>query len=418
MLKTSLRVALALTALLAAAVMTKELRVREDARRLVAEAEQVLRPPLTRAPELSRIDATRACSLLDQAERMHPDAHTAAMLSFAKALEEHQKGRPDQARAALARARRGLPASADLDVLEAAIALQSGRQADASASAARALAREPRHLRARALIADITADAGDPQRALSLLKSLIAEAPGIGTLHNRRGLAYEALGDRSAAAADFERAAELDPSLPQPHINLGRLLRDQGRLREAEQEFGLAITRGPSEAQAWLGRGLSRIGRGDVEGGSIDIEQARALAPAEPGPLLALADLDVWHGRLEQAVERYRAAVVLAGSDAVAWLKLGNALARTRAYEAARSAFEHALELQPALAAAHNGLGAALMGMGDQAGAEKAFGTAVALDRSDPNPARNLALLRERAGHGNGRRPRRARSAQPRASLD
>jgi Flp pilus assembly protein TadD len=419
MLKTSLGIVLGLAAALGATLLLREMRAREDAQRSLTEARNLLHASLTRAPELSRIDATRALSLLEQSVHLHREPVALAELAYAKALEEHQKGRPEQARRSLSLARKGLPASADLEVLEAAIALQAGRQADASASAARALAREPRNLRARALIADMSADAGDAQRALSLLQTLIADAPDVGALYNRRGLAFEALGNRAAAISDYERASELDPSLPQPHINLGRLLRDQGRLREAEQEFGLALARGSSEAQAWLGRGLCRIGRGDLEGGSGDVQQARSLAPAEPGPLVALADLDVWHGRLEQAVERYRAALALADSDAIAWLKLGNALARTRAYEPARAAFERALELQPALAAAHNGLGAALLGLGDRAGAEKAFGTAAALDRDDPNPARNLALLRkQRVAHGRRHAARPRASSQPRAALD
>ena len=48
------------------------------------------------------------------------------------------------------------------------------------------------------------------------------------------------------------------------------------------------------------------------------------------------------------------------------------------------------------LAAAHNGLGAAKMALGDNDGALAALSAAVKLDDRDPNPQRNLELLRSR----------------------
>jgi tetratricopeptide (TPR) repeat protein len=411
-------IGLGLAAAAGAVALGLQLRAQQDASQLCREAELVLTAPLSRAPELSRIDAALALSLLERAAAIHDDARTRALLAWARALEEYQKDRPEPATRSLSEAKRGLPQRAALEVLAAAIDIQAGRPEQASSHLDAALAREPRNRRARTLAADLAADSGQPRRALELLDALIADEPEVGTLYNRRGLAQEALGDRSAAVTDFEHAAGLDPSLPQPHINLGRLLRDQGRAREAEQEFALAITRGSAEAQAWLGRGLARIARGDLEGGRGDLRQARDLARAEPGPLVALADLDVWDGKLERAIERYRAALVLADRDAIAWLKLGNALTRTRQYADARAAYEHALALEPDMAAAHNGLGAALLGQGDRAAAEQAFATAATLDSHDPNPARNLALLRR--GPRAAARDRRAaqHESDARAKLD
>jgi tetratricopeptide (TPR) repeat protein len=399
MLRTLLYIAIGLCGTSAAIVGALELRAREDAQRLTLEAVQVLQTPFRRAPELSKIDATRALKLLEQAISIRREPHREGVLAWATALDEYQKGRLELAERALARAEHALPGTADLETLAAALAMRAGRAQEASTHIAKALARSPRYARARMLASDLAADAGRAQQALDLLRPLIAQEPEVGALYNRCGLAQEALGDLESALSDFERAATLDPSLPQPHINIGRLLREQDRSRDAERAFALAIARAPSEADAWLGRGLSRVALGDLEGGRLDIQQARELGPAQPAPLVALADLDARRGALDAAMQRYRAALALASDDAVTWVKLGNALARRREYAQARESFERAIELQPALAAAHNGLGAALMGQGLRSDAEKAFTTAAELDTRDPNPLLNLALLRKpRAG--------------------
>jgi tetratricopeptide (TPR) repeat protein len=407
-MRTLLYVLVGLSLTTAGVIAARELRAREDADALAAQARHVLLAPLARAPELEQIEAARAADLLQDAIAHHDAAETRALLHWAEALRDYQAGKLATARAALARAQRALPEQVELDVLAASIAARAGERARAAALLHRALAHD--HPRARILAADLAADEGQPERALALLETVIARARQTGTLYNRRGLLHEALGARDLALADFERAAALDPRLTQPHLNLGRLLRERGRMREAEAAFGAALARDESAPEGWLGRGLTRIAQGDLPGGRIDVERARDLAPAEPAPLIALADLDALRDDHAQAVARYRAALVLAPADAVAWLKLGNTLTRTRDYAGAREAFERAIDLESDLGAAHNGLGAALMGAGDHAQAEKAFATAAALDARDPNPLRNLALLHARRGDARAAREARAQA--------
>jgi len=414
-MRTLLYVLAGLAALTAAVIAARELRAREDAHALATDARHVLAAPLSRAPELEQIEAARAVDLLEDAIAHHDDARTQALLSWAVALRDYQKGELDAARKLLAQARRALPDQLELDVLAAAIAARAGNPAGAAAQLRRALASD--HPRARMLAADLAADEGQPERALALLESVIARAPQTGTLYNRRGLLHEALGSTTAARTDFERAAALDPRLTQPLVNLGRLLRADGREREAETAFGAALERDESDPEAWLGRGLTRIAQGDVAGGRMDLERARELAPAEPAPLIALGDLDAHDGRGEQAVSRFRAALALDVGNPVAWLKLGNALTRGSDFAGARGAFERAIAIDADLSAAHNGLGAALMGAGEHERAEQAFATAATLDAHDPNPLLNLALLQARRGDARAARAYREQALARDSSL-
>jgi Flp pilus assembly protein TadD len=403
-------IGLCLGALAAAVAGARSLRARQDAQGLAHEATLALRAPLERAPELARLPATRALQLLERSVELHPDAESRGLLEYARALEELQKGRLPQCERALQRAQRARPQDHDVILLSAALARAQGRSADAFARVRSVLARDPQHARARVLASDLAADADDADAALALLQPLIRKHARVGSLYNRRGLALEALGRQREALADFARATELDGSLPEPYVNRGRLLSAGGRAREAEEAFSQALERG-ADPDAGLGRGLARVAQGDLAGGRLDIEQARERASAQPGPLLALADLDAREHNLANAITRYRAALALAPQDAVAWLKLGNALTRSRQLHDARDAYQRALVHDPGLGAAHNGLGAALMALGQDDAAEQALATAAALDRHDPNPLLNLALLRTRHGDRRGAEDARAEAA-------
>ena len=401
---------LLVAAVVVAAVLGQRLRKAEDAAQLVREARAVLAPPFARVPELSAIGAQRAVQLLEDASARDPEPETQGLLAYAAALDELQKGRLDRSRKALGQARAAARTGAPLALLEAAIAQAAGEQARAASLVQRALDQAPDEPRTRLLAADVAADAADAGRALALLDGLIAQYPALGQLHNRRGVARELLGDAGGALADFERASALSPALPAPHLNRGRSLLSRGRAAEAEEAFSQAIERGAS-FDAWLGRGLARLGQGDLAGARADVVRARELGPAQPGPLVALADLDVREGALAPGIERYRAALALGADDAVAWLKLGNALTRTHALAEARAAFERAIQLSETMSAAHNGLGAVLLGLGDMAGAERALDRAAELDEHDPNPLLNLALLRDRHGDRQGARAARELAA-------
>ena len=413
-MRTVLFTAITLGALAAAVAGARTLRARQDARSLSHEADLALHAPLERAAEIAQLPATRARLLLEEAVSLYDTPEARGLLAYGQALEEYQKDRLDKAGRALQRAHKAAVQDPDLELLDAALARAEGRADDAFARVRALLAREPHHARARVMASDLAADAGDPDAALALLEPLIAQHPKLGTLYNRRGLAREALGHDRQALADFTRASELDSALPQPYVNRGRVLRAEGHAREAEDAFSQALERA-DDPDAWLGRGLARVAQGDLAGGRLDVEHARELAPGRPGPLLALADLDAMTGQLNDALTRYRAALALTPEDAVAWLKLGNALTRNRQLNDARDAYQHAVELDPGLGAAHNGLGAALMGLGQDDAAEQALATAAALDRRDPNPLLNLALLRTRHGDLRGAADARAQ-AQSRAN--
>ena len=371
----------------------------QTAASLVEEAIARLEAPLNEAPELDRLQASTAASLLERAEGLRgSDREISAALHHARALEHLTRGDLIFAEGELMAARQEMGFTADLHVLAAAIAYRRADHDAARAHLDEALALEPEHPRARLLLADLLLDVGSFGQAADLLGGLAASDGDVGAVHNRRGLALDGLGDEAGAEAAFRRAAELEPRAHDPWINLGRLLRRRGDHPGALAAFDAALERQVAEPDALLGRGLCHQALGDASSAEQDFLRAAELLPHDAEPLLALGDLARDVGKMAEAVTIYRAAIARDDADAASWLKLGNALVMTRDLDDAARAFEQALVRAPTLAAAYNGLGAARMQLGDDEAAIAALTRAAELDRADPNPRLNLGLLHQRRG--------------------
>lgn len=388
---------LIIAALVGSGLLALRARDQEQVDVLVAEAERLLAPPFAQAPSIEGIEAARARMRLDAAQAFTEDPYVAGLLAYATALDELQKGRLDRAARALPAAEAVLGDEARMAWLQAQLARARGDDEAALRHLDAALARAPSAPRVRRLYAEL-ALARDPAETLTVVASLLEGHPDVGGLYNLRGLAHELLFDADAALRDFGRAIDLDAGGAAACVNRARLLRLSGRHADAEADFARAIQRDASYAEAWLGRGISRIALGDLDGGALDVEKARSLAPGEPDPLVALGDVAARRGRTARAIELYEAAVLADARHSVAWLKLGNAKMRERDAKGAERGYLRATEIAPDLAAAHNGLGAARMTLGNAAGARDALARAAALDPSDPNPLLNLAALHRRAG--------------------
>lgn len=366
---------------------------------LLLQARARLDAPLVEAPGLDRLQASTAVSLLARAQELgRADDAVRGWLAYARALEDYQRRDMILAEGELASARHRLGRNADVEVLAAAVARGRSDLDRAASLLQAAFAIEPDHPRGHLLAADLALDAEDGAAAITHLDRLVERAPGVGAVHNRRGLARELLERLENAEDDYLAAVRLDPSAHDAWINLGRLRRRAGRHDEARQAFDQAVQRAPTDADAHLGRGLSRTALGDVQGGTADFLRAAELAPNDAEPLLALGDLQRDLGDHHQAVETYRRAIAREDADAASWLKLGNVLALLSRYDESARAFRVAIRRAPELAAAYNGLGAALMHLALRDDAERALSRAAELDELDPNPLMNLALLHERLG--------------------
>lgn len=389
----ALVMATAVVASLAAVMVVQDRE--DDAAADLARARTLLETPFERAPELVDLPAAEAQAALQSA--VEKGAEPGALAHDIEALLHLGRGDLIFAEGSMSAARAIDGWTPHRHVLASVIAREASRIDLANAHVDAALALDPDDARALLQKADLALDRRDGRAADNALRRLIEQASRIAALHDRRALALELLERWDDAEREARSATELQPDLHTAWINLGRVLRHQGRTDEAATAFRTALRHAPANADAILGVGLCALDQEDFDVARGRFERVRELAPHETLALIGLGDVARATGDDEGAVASYREAVRENPLDAATWVKLGNALFADEPAQAVR-AFEEAVGLEPALAAAHNGLGAARMRLGDVDEAMAALGRAAELDPEDPHPVMNLALLHEQRG--------------------
>ncbi|MCL5743394.1 MAG: FecR domain-containing protein [Acidobacteria bacterium] len=113
-------------------------------------------------------------------------------------------------------------------------------------------------------------------------------------------------GNVRPAQKALARGLELAPDNAEGHALRGFLLAAGNRIREAQAAFQAALSLDPALGNAWLGRGLCRIRRGDLQGGRADLMVAAASEPqrSELRSYLAKAFADAKPFRLAPLADR------------------------------------------------------------------------------------------------------------------
>ncbi|HWN95840.1 MAG TPA: TonB-dependent receptor [Methylomirabilota bacterium] len=115
--------------------------------------------------------------------------------------------------------------------------------------------------------------------ALSAAQAATKRSPEFGFGWARVAELEFSFGHTRRARAAIHTAIKLSPRHAQAHALRGFLLAAENRTEDALKAFNEAIALDRMLGNAWLGRGLVRIRRGDVRNGREDIETASGLEP-------------------------------------------------------------------------------------------------------------------------------------------
>lgn len=360
----------------------------EQAEELTARALQLLHPPLAEAPSLADLRGREARELLEQAQAYSESAQRNELIALARAAELYTKGRYEQAERTLGASQRheALQLMAAIKLMrgqaaEANQILASTWSKDASdpraavlrSDVARALGRgdlalasvapfledgagnsalyERRGL-AHALLGERTQARADLARAAELDRKAVSPLLALGRLQREAGALSEAilafheasqrapdeaeawlgagvcraaLGDKTAARIDLERAAAAAPARAEPlialadldvaerdlgnalrryraavlleptsalgHVKLANTLMRAGEVADAIPEYRAALAAQPDLAAAHNGLGAALFAQGELAAAERELKSAAELDPKDPHPWLNLARL-------------------------------------------------------------------------------------------------------------------------------
>lgn len=164
------------------------------------------------------------------------------------------------------------------------------------------------------------------------------------------GFAEQSLGHADAAEANYRKALEIQPSLPQVQLALGRLLANQNKNEEARKQF-VAVTQeaaagGSLQGEAW--RALATMDLADnVPAARDDLLHALQISPTTPEDTLLtgrLAELSDDPQTAEQAYRNLLAAKKLVPEASAA---LGRLLLKQHRYADAEAVLQTALAISP-----------------------------------------------------------------------
>jgi tetratricopeptide (TPR) repeat protein len=202
-------------------------------------------------------------------------------------------------------------------------------------------------------------------RAAELCRELILAAPDSVELLALSGTLARQRGEHEAALGFFERAALLNPVLPELQNNLAVVLEDLGRPGEAVGRYREALRLRPDYCDALgnLGNALRSLGQSAEALASY--RAAIACDPGQPDAYYNLANSLRGEGQWREAVENYRKLLALRPAHLSGWINLGGSLLSLNCFDEAIQAERRALEIDPDSADAHWNLALALLATGD-----------------------------------------------------
>ncbi len=197
----------------------------------------------------------------------------------------------------------------------------------------------------------------------ALMRSRVRRDPDDFTAHFNLGGLLEAKGDSAGALHEFQEAVRVHPRDATALNTLGAMLQTQNQLDEAESCYRRALEIRSDYADAHYNLGVLLLSRDSLDEAILQLRSVMRLSPDDAKARKILAEALATrghglagHGRTHEAVNDFREALELEPDDSDAYTNLGGALALEGQLTQARDLLQHALQLDPASAAARKNL--------------------------------------------------------------
>ncbi|WP_084678940.1 tetratricopeptide repeat protein [Methylocystis sp. ATCC 49242] len=235
--------------------------------------------------------------------------------------------------------------------------VQDSEPAEAIRAFQAVLALMPLHIGALNGLAAAYFHQGRREEELEVALKAARIAPEIAGLQVQAAQLLGNFGRWDEAAAAFQIAQSIDPSVAGTYASLGATLKQRGEENEtiAALQAKIELAPGNPELRVDLGHLLFRTRRPD-EAAEAAFRAALTLAPHHAGALVALTTIFFRRGRLEEAINLLRDAIAHVPGNMALQLRLGQLLEERHEIAAARTAFAAAARINPGNATAQAGL--------------------------------------------------------------
>ena len=272
------------------------------------------------------------------------------------------------------------PAPTLAETLERARALhQQGRYADALVICNELLERQPDHLDALFLAADITARSGAADRALPLFRKVLELQPDHAPAHYKCGNLLKDRGEMDAALASYDQAIALDPGYAYAFCNRGVVLERLNRWDAALDSYDRALSLTPGDALAHYNRAgvLRQLAR--QEEALAGYTQALAVKPDYFEAYCNRGFMLIEMKRWDEALASHTKSIEINSRFAPTHVGRGMVLEHRKEWDAALASYDRAIEIDPGHAPAHCNRGSLLMELRQLSAARSSLERAIAL---------------------------------------
>ena len=216
--------------------------------------------------------------------------------------------------------------------------------------------------------------AGKSEQAIPILKEFLEKTPENAAVQFTLGKAYINTKQFDLAIVPLQKALALKPDQQGAHFYLGVAYSQMGQDAEALKEFEAEIPLSPNQDSAYSNAAAIYEKQGNLDKALEYYKKAAEISPNRPELHASMASIYEKQGNQAAAQAEYKA---LADADpahaSVTWFNIGAIAKNSDRNEEAIKAFQKAVELDPAYAAAHKELGYALVKQGDFKGAVAQF---------------------------------------------